>query len=260
MELGALAFAGVEVTAVGVLIAIAVLLLGGFVKGTVGFAVGLITIAGIVQVFPPQLALVALSIPFLVSNVVVLVNDGLPIEFLRTQIGFLITLTVGLFVGVWLLEALSAQLLYLFIAAYVGLFLVFQHVEEKIYEYAERPSVSVFAGTLSGLLGGAVGAPGPPLVIHSYLNTIDENRTVFVTGTSALFLVAHVVRVVFLANANLLQTTEFVLGALFTVPVFVGVYLGTVFRPYLDERLFALFIKLLLVLIGIRLFLNGIGW
>lgn len=260
MQFGTLVFAGVELTAIGALIAIGVLLLGGFVKGTVGFAVGLITIAGIVQVFPPHLALVALSIPFLVSNVIVLVRDGLPVDFLRSQVEFLITLTVGLFVGVWLLEILSARVLYLFIAGYVGLFLVFQRVEDRIYEYAERQSVSVFAGMLSGLLGGAVSAPGPPLVIHSYLNTIDENRTMFVTGTSALFLVAHVMRMLFLTNADLLQTQELILGAGFTVPVFVGVYLGTVFRPHLNERLFTLAIKLLLALIGIRLFLNGVGW
>lgn len=260
MELGIVELSSIEVTVVGAVLAIAILVFGGLVKGTVGFAVGLITISGLVQIFPPKLTLVALSIPFLVSNIVVLVRDGVPMAFLREQVNFLLTLVAGLFVGVWLLEILSAQLLYLFIAGYVGLFLVFQRVEERIYDYAERPSASVLAGALSGMLGGAIGAPGPPLVIHAYLNPTYESRTLFVTGTSALFLVAHSVRMLFLSNADLLHAREFALGIAFTVPVFVGVYLGTVVRPYVDERRFTLFIKLLLFLIGIQLFMNGMGW
>lgn len=250
----------VELTFVGVLLSLVILLFGGFVKGTVGFAVGLVTIAGIVQIFPPQLALIALSIPFLVSNLILLYRDGFPLEFFRNQIGFLITLVIGLFIGVWLLEVLPEEILYLAIAGYIGLFLIFQRVEEQIYQYADHPSASVFSGSLSGLLGGAIGAPGPPLVIHSYLNTIHENRTLFVVGTSALFLVAHTIRIVFLANARLLGVDEILLGVAFTVPIVAGVYLGAALRPYINERLFTLFIKGLLALIGIQLFLNGIGW
>lgn len=253
-------FVGVELTVAGAVFAIIVLLFGGFVKGTVGFAVGLITTAGIVQVFPPHLALVALTVPFLVSNMIVLAKDGFPRQFLQAQLGFLITLSAGLFVGVWLLGVLSPEVLYLFIAAYVFLFLLFQFVEDQIYKYGQRRSASIFAGTLSGLLGGAIGAPGPPLVIHAYLNTINENRTLFVTGTSALFLVSHVIRIAFLTNADLLHTREIMLGIAFSIPVFVGVYLGAVFRPYVNDRLFTAFIKLLLAVIGVRLFLNGMGW
>ncbi|WIV67030.1 TSUP family transporter [Natrialbaceae archaeon AArc-T1-2] len=252
--------AGIELTAFEAVLALGILLLGGFVKGTVGFAVGLITVAGLVQVFPPQIALVALSIPFFVSNVVVLAGDGVPVGFLREQIPFVVALVVGLFAGVWLLTVLSPELLYLFIAGYVMLFLGFQHVEERIQEHASSDSAGAFSGSLSGLLGGAVSAPGPPLVIHTYLNTITDRRAVFVTGVSALFLIAHAVRVLFLARAGLLHVREILLGAVFTVPIFVGVTLGIAFRPHIDDETFTLLIKVLLAVIGIRLLLNGFGW
>lgn len=64
MELGIVGLSSIEVTVVGTVLAIAILVFGGLVKGTVGF----ITISGLVQIFPPKLTLVALSIPFLVST------------------------------------------------------------------------------------------------------------------------------------------------------------------------------------------------
>lgn len=79
MELGIVGLSSIEVTVVGTVLAIAILVFGGLVKGTVGF----ITISGLVQIFPPKLTLVALSIPFLISNIVVLVRDGVPMAFLR---------------------------------------------------------------------------------------------------------------------------------------------------------------------------------
>ncbi|WP_265110822.1 TSUP family transporter [Halosolutus halophilus] len=257
---GVYGIVGIELTAFEIVLVLSILLLGGFVKGTIGFAVGLITVSGLVQIVPPRLALVALSIPFLVSNLVVLAGDGVPVAFLRRQVPFMIALVVGLFAGVWLLTILSPGLLYLFISGYVFLFLAFQRVEDRIHEYATHGSVGVFSGSLSGLLGGAVSAPGPPLVIHAYLNTVEDHRTVFVTGVSALFLLAHVVRVLFLAHADLLHAREVILGVAFTVPIFVGATLGIVFRQYVDDGTFTLLVKVLLAAIGVRLFLNGIGW
>ena len=44
-------------------IAMAITLFGGFVKGTVGFALPLIMISGLSTILPPQIALAALILP-----------------------------------------------------------------------------------------------------------------------------------------------------------------------------------------------------
>lgn len=251
---------GNDVTSVGLLLAVLVLILGGFVKGTVGFAVGLITVAGLVQVFPPKVAVIALSIPFLLSNVVVLWADGFPREFLRDQVAFIATLMVGLLAGVLLLNIISEQLLFLFLAGYIGLFFLAQRFEERIYRLADTHLAGMVAGGIGGVLGGAVGVPGPPLIIHAYLNTLHEGKTAFVTATSSLFLIAHVVRLVFLSNVGLLGSREIVLGGVFSVPIYLGVVLGIRTRPYVEQRRFTLAVKGLLALIGLRLFGKALGW
>lgn len=248
-----------ELTLLELVLATGVLLLGGVLKGTTGFAVGLVTIAGVVQFFPPRAALVALSIPFLASNVLVLAREGVPWSFLRTQTGFLLTLTVGLFVGVTSLGALSQSAIYLLLAGYVGLFLIVQRYDELVERYADSAVAGGVAGGLAGVLGGIVSAPGPPLVVHSYLEA-GGSRDLFVVGTSSLFLVAHAVRLAFLTEAGLLGGREVALGVGFTLPIFAGVVLGSRVRPHVDAGAFETLVKGLLLVIGVRLLATGLGW
>ena len=250
---------GTDITLLALVLAAGILLIGGFLKGTVGFAVGLVTVAGLVQVFPPKLVVVALSIPFLLSNVIVLVEDGVPYGFIRGQYPFVLALAVGLVGGVLLLRIVSERFLFLFLAGYIGLFLLVQWYERRIYEIADHGLAGLMAGSISGVIGGAVSAPGPPLVIHAYLNTLGDGKTAFVTATSSLFLIAHCFRLTFLANVGLLGVREILLGLAFSVPIYIGVALGIRARPYLDSRKFTMAIKVLLVLIGLRLLARGLG-
>lgn len=250
---------GTDLTILELFLAVGILLLGGFLKGTVGFAVGLVTIAGIVQLFPPKLALIALSIPFLISNVIVLARDGIPLQFIRDQLPFIGTLSVGLFVGVAWLGVLSTEAIYLLLALYIAGFLVFQRYDAFVHGYAQSRYVGPLTGILAGILGGIVSAPGPPLIVHSYLSTIDDTRALFVTGMSSLFFLAHVIRLGFLYFGNLFHTTELTLGILFSIPIFVGVLIGAASRSYIDSRTFELLVKALLVLIGLKLLANGLG-
>jgi uncharacterized membrane protein YfcA len=247
-----------RLTTFELVLAAGILLLGGLLKGTVGFAVGLVAVAGLVQLFPPKVASVALTIPFLLSNVAVLLRDGVPWDFVRGQMSFLAMLVVGLFVGVAGLEALPPQSLYLLLAVYIGSFLIFQRYETAIERYATSPAAGPVAGTLAGVLGGAVSAPGPPLVIHAYISA-DDDRVIFVTGASALFLIAHVVRIIFLTNATLIGPAEVWLGILFTLPVFAGVMLGAHYRSSIDPLTFKRLILVLLAIIGLKLAADGLG-
>jgi uncharacterized membrane protein YfcA len=251
--------AGIRLTPLELLLSVAVLLLGGYLKGTVGFAVGLVTISGLVQLLPPKPTVIALTIPFLASNLVVLARDGVPIEFVRGQLPFLATLTVGLLVGVAGLGVLSEEAIYLLLAVYIGGFLVFQRYDRLVDGYTESRISGPIAGALAGLLGGIVGAPGPPMVTHAYLNTIGESKKLFVTATSTLFLAAHVIRLGFLYAGDLLHVQELTLGVLFSIPIFAGVLVGIASRSYVDSDTFERAVQLLLVLIGVNLLRNGLG-
>jgi uncharacterized membrane protein YfcA len=63
---------------------------------------------------------------------------------------------------------------------------VFQRYDRFVHGYAQSRYVGPVTGFLAGVLGGIVSAPGPPLVVHAYLNTIEDSKTLFVTGMSSL--------------------------------------------------------------------------
>jgi uncharacterized membrane protein YfcA len=256
---GAVTVAGIELTRFELFLSVGVLLFGGYLKGTVGFAVGLVTISGLVQLLPPKPTVIALTIPFLASNVVVLARDGVPVAFVRGQLPFLATLTVGLLVGVAGLGLIPERAIYLLLAGYIGAFLIFQRYDRLVDGYTDSRLSGPVAGVLAGLLGGLVGAPGPPMITHAYLNTIGESKTLFVTATSTLFLTAHVIRIGFLYAGDLLHTTEVTLGVLFSIPIFAGVLVGIASRSYVDSNTFERAVQLLLVLVGVNLVRNGLG-
>ncbi|WP_167768464.1 TSUP family transporter [Haloarcula amylovorans] len=235
---------------------IAVLLLGGFVKGTVGFAVGLVVVAGLVQVFPAKEVTIILSVPFLLSNVIVLKEEGVPYRFLRAQVPFISALFVGLVLGVILLSIISSQVLYLILAAYIAVFLAIS--QDKLVAYAEKTGLSVGSGIFAGLLGGVIGVPGPPLVVHTYIQVAEE-ATEFVAGVSSLFLIAHLLRIGILASDRLLGLRGLLIGLLLTIPIWLGVVLGVRFRDYIPDRRFEQTIKVFLAVIGVRLLMSGLS-
>lgn len=235
---------------------IAVLLLGGFVKGTVGFAVGLVVVAGLIQVFPAKEVTIILSVPFLLSNVIVLKEEGVPYRFLRAQVPFISALFIGLILGVILLSIISAQVLYLILAVYIAVFLAIS--QDKLVAYAEKTGLSVGSGIFAGLLGGVIGVPGPPLVVHTYIQVAEE-ATEFVAGVSSLFFIAHLLRIGILASDNLLDVRGLVIGLLLTIPIWLGVVLGVRFRDYIPDRRFEQTIKIFLAIIGVRLLMNGLS-
>lgn len=235
---------------------ITVLFLGGFVKGTVGFAVGLVVVAGLVQVFPAKEVTIILSFPFLLSNVIVLKEEGVPYRFIKDQIPFIGALFVGLILGVILLSIISSQVLYLLLAAYIAVFLAIS--QDKLVAYAEKTGLSVGSGLFGGLLGGVIGVPGPPLVVHTYIQVAEEG-TEFVAGVSSLFLIAHLLRIGILASDNLLGMRGLLIGLLLTVPIWLGIVLGVRFRDFIPERRFEQTIKVFLAIIGVRLLMNGLS-
>jgi uncharacterized membrane protein YfcA len=233
---------------------IVVLLLGGFVKGTVGFAVGLVVVGGLVQVFPAKDIAIILSVPFLLSNIIVLKQEGIPYQFVRSQLPFITAVFVGVIVGVVLLRIISSQILYLLLASYIAVFLATS--QRELVAYAEKTGLSIGNGLFGGLLGGVIGVPGPPVIIHTYVQ-VSKRETGFVAGVSSLFLITHLLRIGVLASDGLVEIRGILIGIALIIPIWVGIVLGTRFRDSIPKRRLEQIIKLFLAVIGARLAIIG---
>ncbi len=148
---------------------IAVIFLAALIRSTVGFGEALVAV--------PLLALripVAVAVPLavLVSVIVaatVVAQDWRYIHF-RSAGWLVMTSLAGIPLGLWLLlkfeNHLAKMILGLLIAGFASVFLL---AKSLIHLKREHTGWLVCAGFISGVLGGAYGINGPPLVIYGIL-------------------------------------------------------------------------------------------
>ena len=244
---------GIHFTLEIVLLALVILLVAGVVKGVLGFGVALVSAPLLVQIFPTRLTLISLTIPFGLTNLTLLLEEGLPWDFLRRQKAFFVVLVVATIVGVIGLVALPVNFLYLAMSIYLVGFLVFQQYEEWVYRFAGKASTELFSGVTGGILGGGLGVPGPPIIVYMYLQTENHGRSVFVAGMASAFVVVQSVRIPPLIMTGLFGWRETILGLVATLAIVVGLKLGSLLRPRLPESIFQYLVKGFLLTIAGKL-------
>src|SRR5919199_4923603 len=82
-----------------------------FVKGFVGFGFPLISVPMVALLVDPKTAVIAVSIPTLLSNLVVLVQGEVPWGPLRRAVPFIVPLVLSAVLGASLLPHLDPRLL-----------------------------------------------------------------------------------------------------------------------------------------------------
>ena len=249
---------GIPVRPITLLAAISILLFAGTVKGTLGFGAALIATPLLIQVLPPKFVLTILVLPIALTNVGLLVTDGVPWSFLHGQLMFFASLVLGAIVGALGLIVLPVNILYLALSGYIVGFLAFQQYESRIQSLANRRGFKAFSGAAAGLLGGSIGVAGPPIVTYMYAQTQNSPRSIFVTGMAAALVVPQLVRIPPLVAAGLFGPRELVLGTGAATIILTGLGLGARLRPYVPAQAFQYLVKGVLVIIAAKLAGDGL--
>ncbi|ADJ17123.1 hypothetical protein C497_00505 [Halalkalicoccus jeotgali B3] len=243
---------------VPLLLAVSILVLAGFIKGTLGFGVGLVSATLLLQLFPAKPTLMILVLPIGLSEVGLLVTTGISWRFLRAHAAFFLLLIPGAILGVLGLLVVSTTALYTVLSGYIIVFLVMQRYESRAYNFVQRPGYGIASGVATGILGGGFGAAGPPAVPYLYLHTRDQPRSVFVSGMAAAFVVPQIVRLPALIVAGRFGVRKFILGGVAAILVLTGLALGSCFRPHIPNDIFEVVVKGVLLLMAGQLMINAI--
>jgi uncharacterized protein len=147
------------------LLGAAIVAVASFVHGLAGFGIGLVSLAFLPFVMSPVTAVVLMTIYTVVFSLGMLV----PLRR-QVQIRSLLLLGAGTVagtpVGVWILAALPAATP----TRLIGLALVAIVALEWLGFYPERLNGrgwALSAGVAAGVVGGAVGTPGPPVILYT---------------------------------------------------------------------------------------------
>jgi len=147
------------------LAAAAVIAAASFVMGLAGFGIALVALAFLPYLMAPADAIVLLTIYAAVFALAMLVHLRRDVD-LRAIVDLLVGTVLGTPLGVWGLAALAPSML----NHLIGLMLVVAFVLEVRGLYPKKLQGhrwGLGAGVGAGILGGAVGLPGPPAVLYT---------------------------------------------------------------------------------------------
>lgn len=239
--------------------AIAVSLLGGFVKGVVGFAMPMIMISLLGSILPPEKALAALILPALVTNLWQALRGGLAAAAGSALLHWRFIAMVMLFIALsaQLVTLLPAQVLYLALGVPVMVFALAQLLGWTLtIARHHRRRAELGIGALAGMIGGLSGVWGPPSVMYlTALNVpkVENMRVqgvVYGIGAVTLFF-AHL-------QSGVLNAATAPLSLVLVVPCVIGLALGFALQDRIDQVLFRRLTLLVLVVAGANLLRRGL--
>ncbi len=224
-----------------------------FVQGLAGFGIGLVSLAFLPFLMSPQHAIVLITLYAAVFIAVIFI----PLRRDFTLHG-MIELVVGTIVatpaGIWLLAELPSDLL----KRLIGLVLLLIVALEWLGLYPQRlrgRGWGFGAGLAAGLLGGAIGTPGPPVILYAAAQdwsprTVKANIQAFLIVNQAVILIGY-------WWAGLLDREIWRLTWLFAVPAVVGLVAGMLLFNRLDRERFRRVVFAVLLLSGLVLLIRG---
>lgn len=230
-----------------------VMFLASFVMGLTGFGIALVAMAFLPWLMSPVTAIVVLTIYALVFSLAVIVQLRRDLT-LRPLVDLLIGTVAGTPLGVWVLATLPVSAL----NRLIGLVLVIVVVLELrgvMPRRLEGRAWGLATGFLAGLLGGAVGTPGPPVIV--YATTQGWSPRTMKANTMGFFVVNQGAILIAYWWAGLLTREVATVAAAFAVPALAGVGAGVALFGRLDPVRFRRIIFGLLLVSGLILVVRG---
>lgn len=234
--------------------ALAVTFFAGFVKGTVGFAMPMIMMAGLSTLAPPQVALAGLIGPTLAANLGQAFRDGPgpALEAARARWRFLAGTVALIPVSAMFAAAIPRDpfllLLGLPITAYAALLLSGRSLAIRL---AHRQRAEWGLGVAGGLYGGVSGIWGPPLLV--YLLSTGTPRDEMIRVQGVVFLIGAVVLLAAHLNSGVLNPATAGFSAVLVLPGLAGLWIGARAAARMEAARFRFWTQVVLLLTGLNL-------
>ncbi len=230
-----------------------VIFLASFVMGLAGFGIALVAMAFLPWLMSTVTAIVVLTVYAFVFSIVVVVQ--LRRDLTPRALGDLFMGTVaGTPIGVWVLATLPVTALNRLIGL-VLVVVVALELRGVMPRHLEGRGWGLVTGFLSGVIGGAVGTPGPPVIV--YATTQGWSPRTMKANTMGFFVVNQGVILLGYWWAGLLTPEVAGVAASFALPALAGVGAGVALFGRLDPVRFRRLVFALLLISGLVLLIRG---
>lgn len=236
---------------------LAVFLLAGTIKGSVGIGLPTASVGMMSQFVEPRTAISLVVFPLLVTNLWQVLRAGDFIATTRTYRPFLVTLIIVLGLTTLGLPHVPTDGLMLALGAIVILFAISSLISAPPYLPEKFDTLGQYAtGICAGIIGGLTSIWGPPMVIYLLARRTEKEAFIRALGTM-LFLGSLPLAVGFWLNGMLTKEIAIASGLL-TIPALVGFGIGEVLRRKLNAERFRTAVLVMFLIMGLNLLRRAI--
>ena len=212
--------------------------------GLTGIGVTLIATTALASSYPMSHVLVLTVIPCLLINLVVFLDGGRIVYYLKKYWLLVLTSFVGSFIGTKLVFIIASHHLLialgLLIVGYVAMQFVAMSVGKNFNLPNTTPSL-VISGTIAGVLGGATNAMSPLLVMYllSATEYTDDPKTELIKASNLCYVVGKIAQLIVLWQAlTALPKNDWLMIGVASVASVMFLYLGFYFRDKISQAMF----------------------
>jgi uncharacterized membrane protein YfcA len=215
----------------------AVLLVGGVVKGALGVGLPLVLVPLTAQFLDLPIAVALLTVPMVATNVGQALEGGRTAAAFRQLSPILVTLVLGTAIGAHFLISVNRRTLEIVVGtSFVLLSAMLLCLPRiRISRRTERWA-SPLVGLLAGLLGGVSAMFGPPLIAYQIGLGLDPGT--FVKHMAILALTATATLLLALGGSGALSAADLLISAAGIIPIQLGMPLGRWLRGRVPPEVF----------------------
>jgi uncharacterized protein len=234
------------------LIALAVYLLAGTIKGTIGIGLPATSISLLGQIYDPRAAIALAIFPILFTNIWQVYRTGEVRRTLKAFWPFALTLAVVMWISTGFSARISTSSLIFVLGCVVVLFALTSlfvkppHLPARL----DKPA-QIVAGGLAGILGGLTAIWSPPMVIYFLASRLDKDD--FVRASGVLLFVGSVPLLLGYWQNDLMTADWALMSIIMIVPTLAGFSIGEVIRRRMDAARFQKVILVIFLLMGLNL-------
>lgn len=236
---------------------VVVFLLGGLVKGAVGFGLPQLTIPLLAFVFPVPEAVALSVVPMFASNLLQATTSRHLGSLVSTYWVLLLTLAVSLAISVRLMVWLEPEMVRLAVGAAAIAYVTLELSGVRLAFLSRRNAwTQGGVGIVSGVIGGATAFFGLTAILYLVSQDLDKNR--FVDAVSIMLLSGALVLIASLSGLGVVGVRELLISGACCLPLVVGMRAGRRLRDGIDPRVFRRLILVLVFATGASMILRAI--
>lgn len=239
--------------------AFGVLLFAGFVKGAVGFALPMITVSGISAFMSADVAIAAILLPGLITNIQQAFRQGASAAWLTLTTYWRLNLMLVVLIGIFaqLVVRMPDRLFFTILGTMITSVTILNLAGWRpVVPRRLTARVEWLTGTLAGIFGGLAGVWGPPILF--YLLARDTPKLDMVRAQGIAFLLGSVVLLAAHGVSGLLTPAKAGFSAWLILPAVAGMLLGMAVQDRLNQTVFRRATLVVLGIAGLNLLRRGL--